>query len=84
MKLAERLVINVPLDPFMSMRALSSYSGLSVRKLREYLDHPAHPLPSYRVGGKLLVRRSDFDAWISRFRRSGRVDQIVHDILETL
>ena len=77
-------MVTVPLDPFLSLRALSSYSGLSVRKLREYLDNPAHPLPSYRVGGKVLVRRSEFDSWISCFRRAGKVDQIVADILETL
>jgi hypothetical protein len=84
--LAERVVISTPLDPFLSLRALAGYSDLSVRKLRDCLDDLAHPLPCYRVGGKLLVRRSEFDAWIAAYRQRGRadVDRIVHDVLKDL
>jgi hypothetical protein len=32
---------------------------VSVRKLRQYLDDTTHPLPHYRIGGKMVVRRSD-------------------------
>jgi hypothetical protein len=34
----------------------------------------------------LSVRRSEFDAWIARYRQVGRadVDQIVSDVLRTL
>ena len=70
--LAERVIVSTPLDPFLSLKALAGYSALSVRKLREYLDDPANPLPCYRVGGKILVRRSDFDAWMQQYRARGR------------
>src|SRR3989441_6805490 len=53
--LAERVVVSTALDPFLSLRALAGYAGLSVRTLREYLDQPTRPLPHYRVGGKILV-----------------------------
>ncbi len=68
------------------LKALADYSSLSVRKLRDHLEDPAHPLPHYRVGGKILVRRSEFDGWLSRYRRVGRadVDQVVADVLRTL
>jgi hypothetical protein len=81
--LAERVVISTQVDPFLALKALSSYSGISVRTLRSHLDDAAHPLPCYRIGGKLLVRRSEFDAWIARYRQVGRadVDQIVADVL---
>lgn len=84
--LAERVIVSTPLDPFLALKALAGYSGLSVRKLRDYLDDAAHPLPHYRVGGKLLVRRSEFDAWMTRFRQVGRadVDRVVSDVLKTL
>ena len=84
--LAERVIVSIPLDPFLSLRALASYCGLSVRKLREYLDDPAHPLPSYRLGGKILVRRSEFDAWMSAYRgsRTVDVDRIVSATLSDL
>ena len=29
-------------------------------------------LPCYRVGGKILVRRSEFDAWIAQYQYRGR------------
>jgi hypothetical protein len=84
--LAERVVIGTPLDPFLSLRALAGYSDLSVRKLRDCLDDPGNPLPCYRVGGKILVRRSEFDAWIAAYRQRGRadVDAIVTDVLKDL
>ena len=63
-----------PKDGYMSLRALAAnYSGLSVRTLRAYLSHPTRPLPHFRVGGKILVRRSEFDAWVAQFRVSRSV-----------
>ena len=71
---------------YVSLRGLSAYSDLSVRTLRGYLSHPTRPLPHYRVGGKVLVRRSEFDLWVSAFRADGatQVDAIVADVLAEL
>jgi hypothetical protein len=67
------VTVIVPLDPFMSLKALSAYSGLSVRKLRQLIDRdPADALPVYRVDDRVLVRRSEFDEWMRRYRVSGR------------
>jgi hypothetical protein len=67
------VTVSVPLDPYLSLRALAGYCGLSIRTLRQYLDlPPADALPCYRVGGKILVKRSEFDAWMSRFQARGR------------
>jgi hypothetical protein len=84
--IAERVAVSTPLDPFLSLKALAGYSGFSVRKLREYLDDPAHPLSCYRVGGKILVRRSEFDGWIAAYRqrRDTQVDAIADDVLRAL
>ena len=81
-----RVLVGIHLDPFLSLRALSGYCGLSVRTLRGYLDHPNRPLPCYRVGGKLLVRRSEFDCWMLHFKRLPRedLDGVVDDILRDL
>src|SRR5205814_680182 len=67
-------------------RTLAAYSGLCVRKLRDCLVDPAHPIPCYRVGGKIVVRRSEFDSWIAGYRSRGRADvaAIVDDVLRTL
>ena len=82
----EQIIVSVPLDPYLSLKALATYSGLSVRKLRNCLRHPSHPLPHYRVDGKILIRRSEFDVWIAAYRRVGdpEVDQIVDDVLAKL
>jgi hypothetical protein len=82
----EQIIVSVPLDPYLSLKALVTYSGLSVRKLRNCLRHPSHPLPHYRVDEKILIRRSEFDAWIAAYRRVGDpdVDQIVDDVLAKL
>ena len=70
----EQVIVSATLDPLLSLRALAGYSGLSVRKLRDLLADPDHPLPCYRGGGKILVRRSDFDQWAMRHRRVGGSD----------
>jgi len=82
--LAERVIVSTQLDPFLTLRALAAYSGLSVRKLREFLSDVLHPLPHYRVGGKILVRRSEFDAWVTVYRHRGAVDvdEIVNEMLK--
>jgi hypothetical protein len=87
--LAERVVVSTELDPFLSLRGLAAYSGIGIRKLRDHLNDPVHPLPHYRLPGgakgkgKVLVRRSEFDAWISRYHRVGNpdVDRIVAEAL---
>lgn len=80
MRVVEAVTVVQDLDPYLSLRGLAGYSGLSVRLLRSLLRHPSHPLPHYRVGVqggsvglvagrdgrgcKVLVRRSEFDAWM--------------------
>ena len=60
-------------DKYLPLRALAAYSGLSTRTLRRLLRWPAAPLPFYRFGGKVLVRQSEFDAWMSTHRRCASV-----------
>jgi excisionase family DNA binding protein len=81
--LAERVIVSTPLDPFLSLKALASYSGLSVRKLRDLLADPTSSVPHYRVGGKILVRRSEFDAWMQQYRPKGNtnVARMVADVV---
>jgi excisionase family DNA binding protein len=69
-------------DPYMSLHDLSAYSGMSKRRLRQALADPVHPLPHYRPGGgKVLVRRSEFDQWLARFRRDrSDVDRLLSEI----
>src|SRR5262245_13379343 len=73
----ERIEIAVKLDPWLSLRNLARYSGLSVRTLRAHLEDALDPIPCYRPGGahsKVLVRVSEFDSWMRTHRQVGRVD----------
>lgn len=73
-------------DAYLPLKALAAYSGISVRTLRGYLTNPSHALPHYRIGGKILVRRSDYDAWARGFqvRSDSSLDSIVADALKGL
>jgi hypothetical protein len=80
----DELVLTTPLDPYLSLRGLAAYSSCSIRWLRAQLGDPRHPLPCYRLpGGKILVRRSTWDAWLTRYRQVGRaeVTAVVSDVL---
>jgi excisionase family DNA binding protein len=73
----EHVIVSTGLDPFLPLRAVAAYSGLSVRTLRQYLDLPPdQALPCYRVGGKILVRRSEFDAWMTQYQARGRPELV--------
>lgn len=67
---ADAVAVNVTLDPYLSLRGLASYSSLSVRTLRGYLSDPLRPLPCYKIGGKIVVRISEFDTWLAAHRET--------------
>jgi excisionase family DNA binding protein len=52
-------------DCYMSVAELERYSGLSHNTIRKYFTDPRRPLRHYRVGNRILVRRSEFDAWMA-------------------
>jgi excisionase family DNA binding protein len=73
----------------LSVNELARYASLSARTLRSYLHHPTHPLPHFRLPGKILIRRDEFDAWIERYRVNGLdagqdLDRLVDEILASL
>lgn len=73
-------------DAYLPVKALAVYSGLSVRTLRGYFTHATQPLPFYRVGGRILVRRSEFDTWVQQFRRvqdGSNVETVIDDIVNS-
>jgi hypothetical protein len=67
------VIVSVALDPYLTLRKLAEYSGIARRTLRQYLDLPPQDaLPCYRLPGKILVRVSEFDAWLTAYRSRGR------------
>jgi hypothetical protein len=81
----DRVTIQVPApETFVSLRALASLSGVSVKSLRRYPELPGHrALPCYRLpGAKIVIKISDWQAWVEQFRVIGRpgVDSILKDL----
>ena len=69
---------------YLTLRTLGAYSNCSVRWLRDRLVDRAHPLPHFRIGGKLLVKREDFDQWMDVHRveqASDQLSQIVESVM---
>ena len=70
---------------WLSLRELTEYASVSERTLRQWLHRSTDALPAVRVDGKILVRKSEFDAWLERHRiRPDSIDvgQIVDDVLK--
>jgi Helix-turn-helix domain len=75
-----------PAREYLTLKDLAGYCAIGTRRLRDHLTDAEHPLPHFRVGGKILVRRSDFDAWIGAYRRIGApdVERIVREVISAI
>src|SRR4026207_219433 len=64
-------------DAYLPLRALVVYSGLSIRTLNKKFADPTHPLPFFKFGGKIHVRKWDFDVGraVSPHARRGEHDR---------
>jgi hypothetical protein len=72
-------------DSYSGLAPLSRAANLSVRTLRDRINDPVDPLPAYRVGAKILVRRSEFHDWMRRRRiKAETVDAVVDGVLREL
>jgi hypothetical protein len=72
---------------WMDLKTLERYSSISIRTLRSWIKAPDSPLPASTRGGKILVSRRAFDAWMNGHAikvSSVDVGQIVNEILESL
>jgi excisionase family DNA binding protein len=71
---------------WLGLRQLTEYAAVSERTLRAWIHLPIDALPAVRVGGKVLIQRSQFDSWLGRHRiqslPSVDVDAIVRELVE--
>ena len=72
-------------DKYLDLKQLSQYSTLSDSTLRDYLSDLDNPIPYFRVKRKILVRKTEFDAWMEKFRvDDNELDRIVDEVLSDL
>jgi excisionase family DNA binding protein len=71
-------------DGYLDLRGLSAYSSLAVPTLRDYIHRGT--LPHYKLPGKIIVKRSEFDRWLEQFKVDQResLDTLVEDALSSL
>jgi hypothetical protein len=71
-------------DQYFDLRGLSAYSALAVPTLRDYIREGA--LPCFKVKGKILIRKSEFDGWMKGFRinRKRDINSMVDEVMEDL
>lgn len=62
-------------DRYLTIPELVRYSGLS-RSTLERARQAARPLPVYRVGSRVLVKRSEFDAWVKAEQAASSADPV--------
>jgi len=68
-------------DKYFDLKGLAEYSSISVRTLRDYINNPENPLPAYRLKRKILVKLSEFDAWVKKHRNDNQqIDKIVNEL----
>ena len=87
--LSEHMVVSVKevllyfsLDRYLGKKEAAAYLCLSLRNFESRLDE----LPRYRVGSKLLFKKSELDRWMEKYREGGshNLDRLVDETLEFL
>lgn len=71
-------------DQYFDLKGLEAYSSIKVPTLRDYIK--SGDLPCFKLKGKILIRKSEFDAWIEEFRhnRKKELNRIVDEVLTSL
>ena len=70
-------------DRYFDLKTLSEYSCLSENTLRYHIKHRS--LPAYKVKGKILVRKSEFDEWITDHRMEIEdLEALVDEVVDSL
>lgn len=70
-------------DQYFDLQGLSAYCSLKVPTLRDYLKRG---LPYFRLKGKILIRKSEFDSWLENYRVNKKQDikNIVDGVMTSL
>ena len=59
---------NEPADEYLTLSKVAARLNLSTRTIRTRVGDSSDPLPAYRIGGRLLFRWSEVEAWLDRRR----------------
>ena len=78
----QEILAYVDRDRYLDKRQASDYIGLSTRTLEGRLDE----IPHFRVGKKIVFKKSELDHWMETFREgtSHKLNRIADEAIESL
>jgi len=78
----QEILAYVDRDRYMDKREAAAYTSLSLRNLEARLPE----IPHFRVGKKLLFKKSELDRWLEQFREGGaqNLERIADEALESI
>ena len=78
----QEILSYVDQDRYLDKREAAAYTSLSTRTLEGRLDE----IPHFRVGKKILFKKSELDRWIESHRQGGNhdLDKIANEAIESL
>jgi len=62
----EEILAYVDRDHYMGTSETCWYTGISRRNIEQRLDE----IPHYRLGRKLLIKKSELDQWLQRYQEN--------------
>ncbi len=71
-------------DKYFDLKSLSEYCSLGVSTLRDHIK--SRDLPCFKLGGKVLIKKSEFDEWILKFRENKKdeIENIADEVIKNL
>jgi len=78
----QEILAYVDSDRYMGKREAAEYTSLSIRTLESRLGE----VPHFRVGKKILFKKSELDHWMEKHREGGNhnLDRIADEAIESL
>ena len=78
----QEVIAYIDRDRYMDKREVAAYTSLSIRNLEARLPE----IPHFRVGKKILFKKSELDHWMESHREGGShdLDKIADDAVKTL
>jgi excisionase family DNA binding protein len=68
---------------YLTVNQAAEYLSVSQRTIRNLLVEVVNPLPHFRKGRMIRIRRSELDRWIEAYRAVNYtdVDKVIDDVL---
>ena len=78
----QEVIAYIDRDRYLDKREAAAYTSLSTRNLEARLPE----IPHFRVGQKILFKKSELDRWMETYREGGNqnLDRIADEAIESL